>query len=250
MGPMLASLLKLQSIEHDLAHVRRRLRSKQNAVEALQRKIDELTAQKKLLHDQIVHRQTEAGRDELELKSREAEISKLRTALNSAKTNKEYAAILTQINTYKADNSKLEDDVLKIMQGVDAAKADDQKIDAQIQAEQKRLGEVSAVNAQEVAKLESMQADLQARRADATKGIQSDVLHIFDRIASGHDGEAMAPVEITDPKHGEYICGGCYMSITAEHYNALMTKDELRRCDNCGRILYLEPQNDTQKSRR
>jgi predicted nucleic acid-binding Zn-ribbon protein len=30
------------------------------------------------------------------------------------------------------------------------------------------------------------------------------------------------------------------MSLNAEHANALATRDEIRTCDNCGRILYLE----------
>lgn len=248
MGPMLASLLRLQAIEHDLAHVRRRLRSKQNAIGAMKRKVDDLNAQKALMHEQVRHRQAEAGKFELELKSREQDIARLRTQLNSAKTNKEYAAILTQINTIKADNSKLEDEILKVMQGVDAVKGESDKIDAQIETEQKRFQEVSATSAEEVRKLESLQKDLQAKRDAATKGIAPDALALFDRIAAGHDGEAMAAVEVADAKRGEYTCGGCYMSLTAEHYSALLVRDELRRCDNCGRILYVE-QSEPQRSR-
>jgi predicted nucleic acid-binding Zn-ribbon protein len=51
----------------------------------------------------------------------------------------------------------------------------------------------------------------------------------------------MAKIEFHGKKPPyEYVCGGCYMSLTAEHANALRTRDELRFCDNCGRILYLE----------
>lgn len=250
MGPTLASLLKLQSIEHDLTHVRRRLRSKQNAVQALQGKIDELTAQQTSLHEQIQHRQVEASKHELVLKSREEDISRLRTALNTAKTNKEYAAILTQINTYKADNSKLEEEILKIMQSMDGVRAEEAKLAAQVGVERQRLEQVTSTNAEEISKLEAMLAELQARRDEAATSIDSDTMRIFDRIASGHDGSAMAAIDVADAKRGEYVCGGCYMSLTAEHYNALLTKDEIRRCDNCGRILYVDVQGaDANKSR-
>lgn len=243
MGPTLASLLKVQSIEHDLTHVRRRLRSKQNAVHALQQKIEALTEQQSKLQEDILKRQMEAGRHELQLKSREEDVSRLRGQLNTAKTNKEYAAILTQINTIKADNSRVEEDILKVMQGVDAVKAEKDKLAAQAEAEQKRLDQVNATNAAEIAKLDVMMKELQARRAEAAKDVDAKTLAIFDRIAGGHDGEAMAAVEITDAKRGEYTCGGCYMSLTAEHYNALLSRDEIRLCDNCGRILYLEVEN-------
>jgi hypothetical protein len=70
-------------------------------------------------------------------------------------------------------------------------------------------------------------------------------LAVFDRIAGNYDGDAMDAIEFQGSKPPyEFICGGCYMSLTAEHVNALRTKDEIRTCDNCRRILYLEPQAD------
>jgi len=34
-------------------------------------------------------------------------------------------------------------------------------------------------------------------------------------------------------------CGGCFMGITSECVNLLMTKDDIIRCPNCTRILVL-----------
>ena len=50
----------------------------------------------------------------------------------------------------------------------------------------------------------------------------------------------MADVQKPHPKRDEFVCGGCHMTITAEAVNALMTRDELQTCNNCGRILYLQ----------
>lgn len=240
MGPKLASLLKLQSIENDLTHVRRRLRSKENALRAIDQRVAALEAKKKALHEDAVARQAKAGGIELELKQREQEVQKLRNALNAAKTNKEYAAILTEINTQKADNSKLEDEVLKIMQGVDAVKSESAEVDEQIQGESAKREEIASVNAEEIAKLNAMKDDLLARRSEAAKDVSDSDLELFDRLSGVHDGEAMAPVEVTDEKRGEYSCGGCFMALRAEHYNALLSKDEIRQCESCGRILYIE----------
>lgn len=249
MGPKLASLLKLQSIENDLSHVRRRLRSKENALRAIDRQVAELEERKAALKEESKQRQSQAGGIELELKQREQEVQKLRNALNAAKTNKEYAAILTQINTHKADNSKLEDEILKIMHGVDAVKTEIAGLNEQIAAEQAKREELASSNAEEIDKLNAMKADLLSRREEAAQGIDPDTLMLFDRLAGVHDGEAMAPVDVTDEKRGEYACGGCYMSLRAEHYNALLSKDEIRQCENCGRILYLEVESTSPTTR-
>ena len=65
----------------------------------------------------------QSDRLELELRSRDEAIAKLRASLNVAKTNKEYAAVLTQLNTSKADNSKIETQVFELMKGIEIAGA-------------------------------------------------------------------------------------------------------------------------------
>lgn len=241
MGKLLEGLLRLQSIERDLSQVRRRLKARQNAVNVQQKRLDQLQENFDALHQKAVNRRKDADRFELELRHSEEQVSKYRTALNTAKTNKDYAAILTQINTLKADSTKHEDAALKIIQEVDAIKLEAEKVREQMEVEKKRLAEIEQTSAGEIARLKTMVDELAARRAEAVKGIPPEPLGVFDRVADKYDGEAMAMVEIhgKKPPH-EYVCGGCYMGLNAEHANALKVRDEVRTCDNCGRILYMD----------
>jgi len=241
MGTMLQALLRLQSVERQLAQVRGRLKTRQNAVAAQQHRIEQVKKDYEALHDKAMQRQKDADRVGLDLKGGEDKVSKYRAVLNTAKTNKEYAAILTQINTLKADNAKQEDEILRIMQEVESVRAEAAKAKAQVDAEEKRLAEVTASSAAEIQRLTGMHDDLSAQRAAAAGDVPSEALAVFERIAVNYDGEAMAIVEV----HGkrppyDYVCGGCYMSLNAEHANALKVRDEIRTCDNCGRILYME----------
>jgi predicted nucleic acid-binding Zn-ribbon protein len=241
MGTTIAALLQLQSVEKQLTEVRNRLRTRKNAVAVQQRRIDQLKSESDALQEKSMNRRKDADRLELDLKVKEAAVSKYRGVLNTAKTNKEYATILTQINTSKADNAKVEEEALKIIQEVDGLKADREKIDAQMAAENARLAEVRKTSDSEIARLEKMQAELDARRAEAVKTVPKEALVIFERVAPTFDGEAMAVIEVQGRKPPfDYICGGCYMSLNAEHVNMLSTRDDIRRCDNCGRILYME----------
>lgn len=242
MGQMLDGLLKLQKIERELSQVRRRLKSRQSAADLQQRRIDEHKEQWQALHDKAAARRRDADRHELDLRESEEHVSKLRSALNTAKTNKEYAAILTQINTLKADNAKIEEGALKIIQEVDALRLEADKVQQQIDAETKRLEEIRQTNAEEIERLNGIIAELKAKHDAAAEGIAQDTLTLFQRVADRYDGEAMAVIEVEGKKPPyDYICGGCFMSLNAEHANALRTRDEVRTCNNCGRILYIEP---------
>ncbi len=240
MGQMLAAMLKLQSMERQLAQVRRRLKSRQNAVAMQQRKIDHRRNEWQILHDSIMAHRTRADSLAVDLKAKEDRVSHLRTSLNTAKTNKEYAAILTQMNTYKADNARIEENALTLMQQIEQIEGEAKKIEDDIAVEEERLAEVQAKSQGEIDRLNAMLADLTAKRDAAARDVKPETLAAFNRVAEQYNGEAMAEIEIQGRKPPySYVCGGCYMTLNAEHANALRTRDEIRTCDNCGRVLYI-----------
>lgn len=249
MGNMLEAMFALQAIERQLADIREQLSSSNAAVSVQQRRVDELHQQHQSLHDEVLAHQKDAGAVELELKAREEEVNKLRVTLNSTKTNKEYASVLTQLNTLKADNSKLEDRALELMQKVDQTRAQAGEVEEQTAETEKLFEQIKQASSEEIARLQTILDDLQAKRDSAAQGVPDKALKIFDRIAAIKNGDVMAGIETIGKKPPyHYICGGCNMSLTAEHANALRTRDEIRFCDCCGRILYLREEPSPQKA--
>ncbi len=237
----LGALLTLQNIERQLAQVRSRLKRRQNAVNVQQRRIDKLQEEYDALHARAMEARKSADALELGLKSKAEKISHLREALNNAKSNKEYAALLTEINTHKADNAGVEEQVLTLMQEAETVTGQADEIKQKIEPEREKLAEIQDSSQAEIDKLSAMVAELEKKRDAATEGISPEVMTVFERIAERYEGEAMAPVEVMGRKPPyDYVCGGCYMALTAEHANALRMRDEIRRCDNCGRILYMD----------
>jgi len=242
MGTLLEALRNLQTIEQELAHVRSRMRTRKNAVSVQEGKIRQLEEDFNALHEQIIEHRKQADSLELDLREREEQVVKLRGGLNAARSNKEYAAILTRMNTLRADNAKIEEQALKAIQNADDLQADSENIQKQIAEQRVRLEDVVANAEQELAKLQTMLGDLSARRTEAAAALPADALAISRRVSSKYDGEAMARVEVHGSKPPyTYVCGGCFMALNPEHANALRIRDEVRTCDNCGRILYMEP---------
>jgi len=81
---------------------------------------------------------------------------------------------------------------------------------------------------------------LTTERSQIGAGIEPNAMVTFDRTAQRHEGEAMAPVVKLRAKGDEWACGGCNLKITLDMVNALATRDEVRLCGACGRILYIE----------
>jgi predicted nucleic acid-binding Zn-ribbon protein len=239
MGPVLDGLAKLQSVENrlragkaKLARCRRNVVIQENQVRSLQ---SALEAKK----EEIQLTKVQYDRLELELKSRDEEIAKLRAALNSAKTNKEYAAVLTQLNTTKADNSKIESEILELLKDIEADEAECEEIRTQIEEQKEQLEELRAKSGDLADKYQAEIDKIQAEWDAMAEKIPTAPLEIFKRVAETYDGQAVVVIDQQEGRKGAYSCGGCFMGITAESVNLLMTKDEIIRCPNCTRIIVL-----------
>jgi len=239
MGPVLNGLTKLQSVENrlrvekaKLTRCRRNVIIQENQIRTLQ---NALEAKK----EEVQLSKVQFDRLELELKSRDEQIARLRASLNTAKTNKEYAAVLTQLNTTKADNSKIESQSLELLKNIEADEAECKEIQRQINEQKQHLEQLRTEAETLAVKYESEIDKIQAEWNQVAKTIPAKPLEIFKRVTETYDGQAVVVIEQQNGKKGAYTCGGCFMGLATECVNLLMTKDDIIRCPNCTRILVL-----------
>jgi len=240
MGPILNGLLKLQSVENrlrvekaKLTRCRRNVIIQENLIRSLQ---NALEAKK----EEVLLTKVQFDRMELELKTKDETIARLRASLNISKTNKEYAAVLTQLNTTKADNSKIESQSLELLKDIDADEEECKDIQKQIDEQKETLEQTRKESETLAGKYQTEIDNIQIEWNKVAKTIPNESLETFNRVAETYDGQAVVLIEQQGGKKGAYSCGGCFMGITAECVNMLMTKDDIIRCPNCTRILVLD----------
>lgn len=244
MGPVLNGLIKLQSVENrlralkaKLVRCRRNVIIQENQVRSLQNVLEAKS-------EEIQLTKIQSDRLELELRAGDETISSLRASLNTAKTNKLYTAVLTRLNTTKADNAKVESQILEFLKDIETDELECEKIKAQIEEQKQTLEQTRRETELLAAKYEAEIDQIQAEWDQLARTIPAEPLQIFRRVAETYDGEALAVVEQQEGKTAAYSCGGCFMGITAESVNVLMTKDDIIRCPNCTRILVLSSPRD------
>jgi len=161
--------------------------------------------------------------------------------MNSVKTNKEYSALLVEMNTLKIEKDKLEDQALQQLERVEALAKEMQEADQNIATQQKIVqGATAEVQARRNEVAQEL-SEATAHRDQAAAHLPAEVLEIYDRAANAHEGEAMAEVIEENRRSMEYTCGGCYMGIPVELLNALLRNDDRPViCSSCARILYVK----------
>lgn len=236
MREVIKALQALQKIDQEIHALRKRRVERparvREAEELWQRAKGRADAQKTRIRDL----QKSADVKELDLKDREGKIAKLEVQLNTSKSQKDFDAIKHQMASFRTDNSVLEDEILKIMSEVDAAKSEIGALEAEAARRKAQFDEVSRVVSAEVAEVDRQIAVLEAARKEKTVGVPPETLDRYGRIVNSRDGVGLASVH--DPR-GDATCSGCNISLTLQQVSNVMNGKDLIQCKACSRILYI-----------
>jgi predicted nucleic acid-binding Zn-ribbon protein len=239
MGPTNIALVKLFRADQALREARERLDQATKNVRVQERRVNDVTEKHRLATANMKTLQAQAGNSELDLKSRDAHIEKLREQQQLAKTDKEYKVFLIEINTQKVDKAKVEEATMALMEQAEAAGKESAELGTQLEGEKAKLATLKVEIGDTITKLEAEIASLKGPRDAMAATLPPKARVAFDKLADHHEGEAMAAILKPDRRREEYACSGCMMDLVTDVYNKLHTRDDLVYCPSCRRILYI-----------
>jgi hypothetical protein len=223
----------LFELDKQILELREKMERLPRELQALEDRIDELQRELRQKQHKLSEQRSATDREELELKSLESKIEKLRGQLSTAKDNREYQAFLHEIDSCKADISVLEDEILDKMTGHDALTddiADTQKrlkqAKAELESEKKRIEEDIAIAKDQIWKLEQ-------ERPQRVDGIGEETLERYERLLALRGTTTMVPVR-------NNTCHGCFTRLTPQQQVRVQGGREVVFCQSCQRALYME----------
>lgn len=156
--------------------------------------------------------------------------------LPGIQTQKEYVAVLKEIDVAKKANKDLDEQL----------QAKQQEIGALEQDKQEKADELSAINSKAEARgaeLSKIMAECDAvlqKRKKTREAVASDLpaplLRKYQTLFKRRGGLALAQV-----RNG--ACLGCNMQLPPQQYNSLLRVTEMQTCPHCNRLLYVETQS-------
>jgi predicted nucleic acid-binding Zn-ribbon protein len=239
MGPTNAALIRLYQADRKLRDAQGRLDAVSKNARIQERKVAELSERLRLDQSKLREHRSQSAQFDLDLKTRDEKIEKLRSQQQTANTNREYQAFLVEINTEKLDKAKVEEQLLQLMEVVEKLAAETAEQEKVLTAEQEKLEAMRAEIGGRVAELQKEADALKPERDAAAKAVPSKARDAFERLADRFDGEAMSALTKPDRRREEYACSICNMDLVTDVYNKLHTRDELVFCPSCHRILYI-----------
>lgn len=158
-------------------------------------------------------------------------IDKSQVKLSSVKTNKEYQAMLKEIDELRKLNAKIEDEMLILLEQIESTESE---LGEKKRVLEELVSNISAEKAVVTKKAEAKELELSSieeKVSGLAQQIDSDLMSAYHRVKSMVTGSAVVPVT-------NAVCKGCHLNIPPQMYNELQRGDNLKFCPHCARILY------------
>ena len=177
--------------------------------------------------------QMEKREKEREIEEEREKVERAKAKLMSIKTNKEYYAMLKEIEGTKRTNTAREDELLAVL-------ARDEEVEkrlAELSAEVEELGgryreRMVDIEAR-MAKFDKDISRLQAKKREVAASLDKGLARRFEMIFDRRDGVAIVPAR-------NQSCTGCHMNISHQLFILLQREERIYSCPNCNRIIYFE----------
>jgi len=225
-----SGLRHLHQLHLELSEITEKLERGPKRIEARRQYAKRKHAELEACRQQLLELRKSADAKNLQLKTNENKIAKLRVKLNAASSNREYDIIRSQIDADTMANSVLEDEILEILDKIDQLKVRCGKLEQEWQeavADEKRLTEeVTAEEPELRRRVEGLEAEI----AEAEKMIPAEIAEDYRRLVHAHGPTALAPA-VND------ACSECYFSLSPQS-RVELNSGKIVFCKNCGRLLY------------
>jgi predicted nucleic acid-binding Zn-ribbon protein len=230
----LERLIRLQQLDTAAEAAARRVADHPALVQSLESRLADATRALEDARTKVAENQAARRAIEKDLAAVQARLGKFRDQLMEVKTNKEYTAMLKEIEAAQTEVRRLEDLILERMLEHDDLVAGQKQAEARLAADQTAIAAERAQIDEETARLAGQIDQMAAARARLVAELSPSALSIYDLVRARR-GTAVVEVQ------GGY-CSACHVRIRPQVANELRRNEAIYQCESCRRILYFPPQ--------
>lgn len=232
MNPDLQNLIALQDTDQKIARIQKEISETPLKVQGFRDEIQRLdeSHRNRIERNQELARKRRGREGEVDLMR--AKLSRLKDQLMSVKTNKEYQAMLHEIQTAEDQVRAAEDEILDIMEEMESMEKDLNSAEKELKARTLELEGLIRNAVDAAPRLEAEMTGLQETKQQIEGGVPEELLQRYRLLGEKRKGIALAEAR-------EELCSLCHVRIRPQVYADLRQGVSIHACDSCSRILFL-----------
>jgi len=228
----LRTLIDLQALDARIAGLEAELARLPREIEAVRTAVEEAKKAVESAKSRLDAARKNQRAKEKDLEDNRMKRQKFEGQLYQVKTNKEYSAVLSEIEEVKQEKARIEEEILGLMELGESLVAEVKESEARFKSRETQGRSEETGFTEKLRVVEVDVAAVKSERRELTRALPPLVLSDYDKLL-GHRG-GVAVVEVAKPN----FCGGCRVTITPQRLQELRQQSALIHCESCGRYLY------------
>ena len=226
-------LIELQGIDTKLNDINDLLGDLPSKVEGLNQQEESMKTSLNENKRRLKELEVEMHKREVDIAQIDEKVNKLKDQLFLVTNNKQYDALMTEIDHFKDKKSTFESEVIEFLE-------EKEQLTGSIGTMESELGDLTDDLQQRRGKLESAISDsadeklsLEKQRKERIDKIDINIVSAYNKVMGARGGLAVVPIVGSG-------CGGCGAHIPPQTITEVRAGSAIHRCDMCGRFLYNE----------
>ena len=241
MSPELNQLIELQELDLEIQRISDRLSRIPEERDRTENEFNQQAAE--FLDLKSKHERTLEDRKQLEaeLASTQQNQEKFERDKTRVQNEKEYTAVLREIDTARKHVGALETDILKRMEELEKLDAELSERAPDVERMRAEIDVTLAALDKEHDEASRQLSEFSERRKSLASQMPKHLFASYDRMSRLRRGQALAEVR-------NRVCIACRVRVRPKIFSDVRKGDQLVTCENCGRILYYRSEISSQSA--
>jgi len=226
-------LLMIQSIDTQFDEISREKEETPKEIEKLKEGLDLLENTMEQDLSTLEGLKKERRELEKELEEIDIKLKKSKLRLDEVKSNREYQAVLKEIEELKELAFQKEEVVINWMEQIETQEKECADNSVRWKESQEEYRSKEKVFSQRMRELDKQIQSLDKRMVQLTPTVDNDLLRQYNGLRTYLGGRVVTPVI-------DGVCQECHLGIPPQQYNELIKGDSPQICPHCSRIIYWE----------
>jgi predicted nucleic acid-binding Zn-ribbon protein len=183
--------------------------------------------------EKIESLEKERRQKERHLSTEQEKIKRSEGRMFEVKTNKEYQALLSEIEAIKEATSRVEEEILQILEEIDEVKKDLSKREKEVTTTLEKIEREKKKIQEKMDQDDGLWKEQKERREVLSKKLESNLFKLYNTLKEKRQGVGVVNVR-------DETCQGCFVNIPPQMFIEVQKTNSIIRCPNCNRILYWE----------
>jgi len=181
--------------------------------------------------EKIESLEKERRQKERHLNTEQEKIKRTEGRMFEVKTNKEYQALLNEIEAIKEATNREEEEILQILEEIDELKKDLLKREKEVTATLEKIERERKKIQEKMDQGDGLWKEQKERREVLSKQLESGLFKLYNTLKEKRQGVGVVNVK-------NETCQGCFVNVPPQMFIEVQKNNALIRCPNCNRILY------------